>query len=130
MDCPNCGAELYSFSVPEDLRELLHEGSAYAGVCPNCLHLAPTDGGTDDPDFSTVSDALPERREPATAVVLGVGLLSSLALNRDRILALFERAERAGVDPLLVLDRLAADPSLDPEVDIERRRTQLLQLMD
>lgn len=130
MDCPNCGAELYRFAVPPDLHEHLPEKSANVGVCTRCLRLEPADGGTDDPDFSSVSDALPDRREPATAVVLAVGLLSSLAMNRDRIAALLERAERAGVDPLLVIDRLAADPSLDPEIDLERRRAQLLQLLD
>lgn len=130
MDCPNCGTDLYSFSVPDDLRELLRGEPGHVGVCPTCLRLEPTDGGTDDPDFSRISDELPDRREPAMAVLLGVGLLSSLALNRDRIAALFERAERDGVDPLLVVDRLGADPSLDPEVDLERRRSQLLQLLE
>lgn len=130
MDCLNCGTPLYAFSVPDDLREHLPERSAAVGVCPTCLHLEPADEGTDDPDFDAISGALPDRREPAAAVLLAVGLLSSLALNRERIAALIERAERAGVDPLLVIDRLAADPSLDPEVDLERRRTQLLQLLD
>ena len=130
MDCPNCGTDLYRFAVPVDLRGHLPEGSAHVGVCPRCLHLEPADEGTDDPEFDRISDALPDRREPATAVVLAVGLLSSLAMNRDRIAALLDHAERAGVDPLLAMDRLAADPSLDPEIDLERRRMQLLQLLD
>ena len=130
MNCPNCDTALYSFAVPADLRGHLPDESAHVGVCPRCLRLEPTDEGTDDPDFDRISDAFPDRREPATAVVLAVGLLSSLAMNRERIAALLERAERAGVDPFLVIDRLAADPSLDPEIDLERRRTQLLQLLD
>lgn len=131
MNCPNCGTEMFAFSVPPALREHLSDDSAAAATCPNCLHLAQAgDAPAESLEFTRISEALPEQTEPATAMVLAVGLLSSLALNRDRVLALFERVERAGVDPLLVLDRLADDPSLDPETDLRRRKAQLLQFMD
>jgi hypothetical protein len=44
-------------------------------------------------------------------MALVVGLLSSLAVYRQEISALLEVVERAGVDPLLVVDRLAIGPS-------------------
>ncbi|MCL7418215.1 MAG: DUF6276 family protein [Halalkalicoccus sp.] len=37
--------------------------------------------------------------------------------------------ERAGVDPLSALDHLENDPDLDLELDVERRRHQLVQLL-
>lgn len=131
MNCPNCGASMRAFSVPTDMRDHLPDGREHAATCPRCLHLEPADEGpAAEPDWSELSDALPDDDHAATAMVLAVGLLASLALNRSRIVALLEHVERAGVDPFLVLDRLAADPNLSPEVDIDRRRSQLLQMMD
>jgi hypothetical protein len=39
-------------------------------------------------------------------------------------------AERGGVDPLLVLDRLHAQGGVQPDFDLDRRRHQLEQLLE
>jgi hypothetical protein len=86
---------------------------------------APPAGGTaDDAD-----DLLPEG-EAGAAIVLAVGLLDSLALNRRAVVDLCEYAERAGGDPLLWLSRLAdaADPA-DRVLDLDRRTSQLEEFL-
>jgi hypothetical protein len=81
------------------------------------------------PDFQQLSDAFPSNREAALPMVLVVGLLSNLALYRAEISDLLGAVERAGADPLLVLDRLDRDPDIDPETDLSGRRRQLEQLL-
>jgi len=49
--------------------------------------------------------------------------------HRAEIMALYEEVERAGVDPLLVLDRLARDPDVRTDIDLAGRRRQLEQLL-
>ncbi len=141
MPCPECGGEQVPFRVPDDLRDLLAHESAAVAICRRCLTVAPVDDATDadrgaaadgaptDPDLTRVSDAFPADAEGAVPLALAVGLLSSLAVNRDAVATLLERVERAGTDPLLAIDRLAADPDLESAVDLERRRTQLEQLL-
>lgn len=124
MDCPNCGAGMHAFTVPEDLRE--HAESDHVGFCPRCLTTAPAEAGG-EPEFPRVSDAFPDGRGGA-AMVLALGKLESLALNRGDIEALLNAAEREGVDPLLLLDRLAAQGNVRPAFDVDRRRHQLEQL--
>jgi hypothetical protein len=132
MTCPECGSEQLVFRVPEDLREHLPEESPSVAVCTRCLALEPADADdaapSDDPDFTAISDSFPTG-EAGAAMALAVGLLDSLALYRSEIAALLERVERGGADPLLVLDRLGADAGLDPHFDVERRRTQVEQLL-
>jgi hypothetical protein len=123
MDCPECGVEMVTFAVPADLRELLPGAERAAAVCPSCLALRPADDPDDRPDFERFGPAFPTG-EAAVPMALGLGLLDSLAIHREAIVALFDRVERAGTDPLLVLGRLPADPPFD----IERRRHQLEQL--
>jgi Family of unknown function (DUF6276) len=131
MDCPDCDGERLPFAVPSELRADLPNEPATVLLCMRCLTFEPVDDPDAEPsDFATVSDALPDRREPAAAMALATALLSSLALNRQHINALFDHVEAAGIDPLLVLDRLAADPEIHPNFDIESRRRQLLQLRD
>lgn len=130
MDCPECGSATVAFAVPADLREYLPGEEAGAALCPHCLALRPTaDPPTGDPEFERVGDAFPSNPEAAVPMALLVGLLSSLARNRDEIAALLARVERAGTDPLLVLDRLATDPGVDAGVDLATRRRQLEQLL-
>ena len=131
MTCPECGAEQLAFPVPEDLRKLLPEEPTAATICTRCLSFEPADGASDElPDFTTISDAFPNNREAAAPLALAVGLLAdSLALYRREIGTLLERTERAGTDPLLAIDRLAADPDLDPAFDWDRRQPQLEQLL-
>ncbi|WP_135827488.1 DUF6276 family protein [Halorussus halobius] len=130
MACPECGSERVPFRVPPDRRELLPEASEAVALCTRCLSVAPTDAAsaTDAPDFSAVGDAFPDG-DAGVSMALAVGLLDSLALYRAELSALLERVERRGVDPLLVLDRLAADPSVDPRFDLDGRRTQVEQLL-
>ncbi|MFC7047122.1 DUF6276 family protein [Halobacteriaceae archaeon GCM10025711] len=131
MTCPACGADDVAFPVPAELRDFLPDDRPAATVCTRCLHVAPADDAPDDlPDFTAISDALPRDREAAAAVALALGLLGALAVHREEIDGLFAFAERRGVDPLLVVDRLARDGALDPEIDLARRRRQLEQLLD
>ncbi|MBZ6495598.1 DUF6276 family protein [Natrinema longum] len=139
MTCPECTTAVVSFSVPEAYRTDAPSGAAVVSFCPRCLRLEPTpdapldaDGNGPaggEPDFSRVSDAFPTTPERAIPLALAVGLCSSLATNRAAIETLLEAVERAGTDPLLVLDRLSADPSVEPAIDLERRSHQLEQLL-
>jgi hypothetical protein len=130
MTCPDCGAPTLSFSVPEQYRDALHGEQAGAEVCTRCFTLRPVADSPDDvPDFSTISDAVPSNDEAAVPFVLMVGLLPSLATNRAEVSELLASVERAGADPLLALDRLADDPTVDAAVDLRGRRRQLEQLL-
>jgi hypothetical protein len=129
MTCPDCGREQVAFRVPADLREYLPEETEVVALCTHCLTLDPSgDASTEEPDFGAISDAFPDG-EAGAAMALAVGLLDSLALYRDEISALLDRVEREGTDPLLVLDRLATDSSVDSHFDLDRRRTQAEQLL-
>jgi hypothetical protein len=126
MDCPDCGAATVAFAVPDDIYEF---GGPAAALCTRCLALHSTDEPDANPDFAAVSDDFPTGGA-AVPMALAVGLLDSLALHRGTVEALLERVEQEGVDPLLVLDRLAGDPDLDPEIDLTTRRRQATQLRD
>ena len=134
MTCPDCGNERVVFRVPDDLREYLPEDTDYAAICTRCLRLDPAESsagvssGDETPAFAAISDSFPDG-ETGAAMALAVGLLDSLALYRSEISALLERVERGGTDPLLVLDRLASDPEVEPAFDLSRRRTQAEQLL-
>jgi len=130
MDCPECDGETLAFEVPADLRDLLPGSDPGAAICRRCLAMRPVaDPPADHPDFQTISDAFPSRPAAALPMALAIGLLDSLALYRSEIRTLFERVERAGADPMLVVDRLAADSGVDPHVDLDGRRRQLEQLV-
>lgn len=128
MDCPDCGEAMVAFSVPPDLvRHLPGEAAGeepVAAVCPSCLAMRPADAPDGTPAFDRFGDGFPTG-EAAVPMALLVGLLDSLALHRGDVAALLERVERAGVDPLLVVARLSAEPGYD----LERRRHQLQQLL-
>ncbi|PSQ17715.1 hypothetical protein BRD00_06425 [Halobacteriales archaeon QS_8_69_26] len=133
MTCMECGRGLVGFTVPEDLREYLPENASAAAVCLSCLTLQPPTEETPtpkDPDLTQVSESLTDDPDVAIPMVIAVGLLESLALNRPKIERLIERIEREGVDPMLVLEDLANDPSLNPAIDLVGRRRQLQQLLD
>jgi hypothetical protein len=127
MDCPDCGAATVAFAVPENRRETIDEPAA--ALCAYCLALHPTEKADPNPDFTAVGDDFPTDAA-AVPMALTVGLLDSLALHRGAVETLLERVEREGVDPLLVLDRLAADPALEPKMNLETRRRQVAQLRD
>jgi hypothetical protein len=133
MRCDACGDDAVAFDVPEELREYAPDGTAVAAVCPTCLTVEPVadvaDGDSDQP-ITAVHDAFPADPDAATGVALLLGLLESLVLNKTDIQALVDRLEAGGTDVFLVLDRLATDPDVDAAVDIERRRTQLRQMIE
>lgn len=132
MECVECEGETTAFVVPEHLRQHLPQNASAAALCTSCLTLqppAPDETRHEDPNLTQISDALPPDSEGAVPMALAVGLLESLALNRSKIEHLLEHVETAGYDPLLVLDRLAGDGSLDPAMDLAGRRRQLEQLL-
>lgn len=130
MDCPECGTETISFPVEPSLHEYLPGEDSGAAICPRCLTLQPVaDPPAEIPDFTGISDAFPSNDDAAVPMALMLGLLSSLATYRQEISALLERVERAGVDPLLVVDRLAEDPTVESKTDLAGRRRQLEQLL-
>ncbi len=130
MRCPDCGVDLVTFVVPSTYRKHLPGSELTAGLCPRCLALEPVSEPVDtEPEFDRVSDAFPTETDAALPMALLVGLLSNLALYRAEISELLEAVERAGTDPLLVLDRLHHDPSIETDIDLAGRRRQLEQLL-
>jgi len=130
MDCPNCGADLLAFPVPDSVRDHLPDDRASATVCTHCLRVAPSDDAVAEyPEFSRASEAFPDDGETAAVLASLLALLDRLVLHRQDADAVAELAERRGVDVLLFLDRVAADDAVDPELDVTRRRTQLEQLI-
>lgn len=130
MDCPTCGASTVEFAVPAEMQGSLPGTESAAALCTHCLTLHPVDSEpAGDPDFEAISDGFPSNPVAALPLALLIGLLDNLALYRSEISELLERVERAGTDPLLALDRLARDPDIDAEVDLEGRRRQLEQLL-
>ncbi|WP_302081674.1 DUF6276 family protein [Salinibaculum rarum] len=130
MDCPDCGSETLAVTVPAQYREDLPGEETGIALCTHCLAMHPAaDPPAEPPDFQRLSDAMPSNPDAALPMALLVGLLSNLALYREEISDLLGAVERAGTDPLLVLDRLARDPELAPETDLAGRRRQLEQLI-
>ncbi|WP_255193562.1 DUF6276 family protein [Natronobeatus ordinarius] len=128
MACSACGGAVVDFSIPTDAREYAPGDTGAASICTTCLTVDSSEN-PDDPDFSRVSDAFPTNRSAAVPLALALGRCDSLVTNRAALETLLERVERAGADPLLIIDRLLADPSIEPAVDLERRRHQLEQLL-
>lgn len=116
---------MVAYAVPETLREFAD--GEYAATCTRCLALEPSESGG-DPDFSRISDEFPGGTGGA-AMALVLGKLDSLALNRSDIEGLVDVAEREGVDPLLLFDRLRSQGNVRLHFDAERRRHQLEQLL-
>lgn len=131
MDCPECSTPVVAFPVDEHLRGALPGDEAGAGVCPRCLRLHPVGEPPAEPDsFAPLGNGFPQEPDAAVPMAIMVGLLSSLALHRARIADLIDVVEREGVDPLLVVDRLADEPTVESHVDLRRRRRQLEQLVE
>jgi hypothetical protein len=134
MACPDCDDDRLRLTVPPDYREFTPEEAEHISVCRTCLRVRPADGDSGDEtidDPTGLGDWVPAG-DAGVGVVLLVGLLDSLALNRSRIETLVARIERDGTDPLLALDRLAdaaATGPVAPYVDLSRRRPQLRQFL-
>ncbi|ADJ13781.1 DUF6276 family protein [Halalkalicoccus jeotgali] len=131
MDCATCGGDTLLVSAP-DLGAYLPGEPETVSVCRSCLSVAPaeTEPTDDRTAVAALSTGLPDDPDTALALALFVTLCESLALYRSEIEVLVERIERAGVDPLSALDYLQEDPALDLALDVERRRHQLVQLLD
>lgn len=128
MSCPHCGGETIRFAVPDDLSRYAPDGDATT-LCARCLRTAPADGPpAGAPRFDLVGAAFPDG-DAGASLALAVGMLDSLALNRAAIVACCRRAERAGADVSLALDRLDASPDVTPHFDLGRRRRQLEQML-
>ena len=128
MPC-SCPVDSIPFAIPESLRDCAPESAPGASICPTCLTVEPSaEPPSGEPDFSRISDAFPGG-DGGVALALTLGLLESLALNRREIERALEAAERAGVDPLLAIDRLIDDPGVEPAIDLERRRDKLESLL-
>ena len=127
MNC-SCDVSPVAFSVPEPLSECAPQGAETAAICPRCLAVEPTERQPDAVNFHRVSEAFPDG-DGGAAMALTLGLLDSLAHNRTAIETTLSFAERAGTDPLLVVDRLVADPSVVPAIDLDRRRDKLESLL-
>ena len=130
MECSECSAGLVTFEIPPEFREYLPGEEQAAGLCTRCLSLEPVTGSVPGSlAFEEVSDAFPTNPDAALPMALLIGLLSNLALYRSEISSLLASVERAGTDPLLVLDRLATDPAVETDIDLRGRRRQLEQLL-
>lgn len=129
MDQHECGAEPVSFAVPDEYRALVPGEEAGVAFCPECLSLLPESDPDSNPSFEHIHPSFPQDPDAAIPMALLLGLLDELALYRSEVATLLEAVEQAGVDPLLVLSRLAADPDIDPSVDLDARRHQLEQLL-
>ncbi|WP_224270329.1 DUF6276 family protein [Haloprofundus salinisoli] len=135
MVCSSCESPTVSFAVPEDLRKYAPGRSDVAELCMVCLRTQASESATDSAtpadaaDFSRVLDSFPDGRA-GVAFALLLGKLDSLALERAAIETLYDETERAGGDPMLTLDRIAASGSVQPHFDIDRRRPQLAQFVD
>ena len=131
MNCPECGDVMVTFAVPDEFTAHLPEQSGSMAACPTCLTVVPAEEAPpDQPEFSRISTHLPENLDATVPLVLAIGLLDHLALYRAEVTALLTEVERAGVDPILVLERLDEDLSLEPHFDLDRRAYQLLQLFE
>ncbi|WP_254864027.1 DUF6276 family protein [Halovivax gelatinilyticus] len=140
MSC-SCPADPVVFTVPPSLRAAAtgldaaadrsnsHDEPTVAAICPTCLSVVRrADSAATNLEFSRISASFPDG-EGGVALALMLGLLDSLVHNRAGIEAALEAAERAGVDPLLVIDRLLDDRSIEPAIDLERRRDKLESLV-
>ena len=125
MECERCGGPMTRYQVPFDLRS--HVETDHAATCTRCLAGHPAEAGG-EPDFSTISDEFPDGTA-GTAMALALGKLDSLALNRDAIGDCIAFVSDRGADPWLVLERLTAAGSVQPDADLERARRQLQQLL-
>lgn len=133
MECPACGASTVPFAVPEAYQPMLGVSASQATLCPTCLTLTTIDGSAPSPaeaEFSRILESFPEG-DAGAAMAIATGLLvESLALNRDEVRELFEAVSDAGHDPWLVVGRLAAAGSVQPDADLGKLRHQLEQLWD
>lgn len=130
MTCSACSTDTVTFAVPDEYASALPGDEPAAGLCTQCLQLEPvSEPPAHEPEFQRISDAFPTDPAAALPMALLIGLLSNLALYRSEISSLLEAVERHGTDPLLVLDRLSHDETIESQLDLAGRRRQLEQLL-
>lgn len=129
MECQKCAAATVSFAVPPEYGSSLPGEESVVALCTRCLAVQPATKSTGEPDFGRVSDSFPSNLGAAVPLALLLGLLENLALYRSEITELLAAVEQAGTDPLLAIDRLAADPDIEAGIDLSGRRRQLEQLL-
>lgn len=121
------------FVVPDRYRSLVPGEEAVVALDPRTLELTPVEkeavSGEGSPDRDRLPASFPSDPDAALSLALLLGLLDEIAIYRSEITTLLEDIEAAGVDPLLVLSRLATDPDLEPRLDLDVRRRQLEQLL-
>lgn len=127
MSC-DCDTVPVAFPVPAELSHCAPGAADGATICPDCLTTQPASSAPEEPDFSPLGTGYPQGAA-GPPMALAIGLLDSLAGNRRELEDALEYAERTGADPLLVIDRLLADPTIEPAIDLERRRSQLESLL-
>lgn len=131
MPCPNCGAAMLEFPVEPAVRDRLPEDRPGASICRRCLTVRPVDDPPSDyPDFRTIDEAFPTAGSDAAVLASILALVDSPALYRQEIDALASIAERRGIDVMLFLDRIARNESLEIAFDLDRRRSQLEQILE
>jgi len=128
MDCPECGDGMVVFEVPAVAQEAAP--GDVAAICPTCLSLVEAESSDATPSFARIVESFPDG-EAGAVMAVAVGLLvESMVLNKQTIARLLEAVADTGDDPWLVLERLAASPTVQPDADLSRARTQLEQLLD
>lgn len=127
--CPHCDGSRFTLDVPADLASYT-ESTALA-CCQRCLSVEPTDRAAVEPEppFETIVRGFPTGTEGVGLFVL-LDKLDSLALNRREIESLVGMLESSGVDLFLTLDRLIDEPTIEPSLDLARRRDQLAALLE
>lgn len=128
--CPDCDVPLVRVDIPVDIREYAPENAATVGSCPRCLRTVAVDDDASELASATTRPAAIPDGDGGAALVLLLGQLDSLALNRAAIQSLLDYAESSGTDVFLAIDRLAADDAVDAYVDLARRRQQLESMLD
>jgi len=121
--CERCEIERGTISVPDELSE--YASKPAISYCPRCLAVESVDAVDDsDVSLSAIHPRFPSGTN-GVGLLLLLGKLESLALNRATIESLCDYLESNGLDLFLTLDRLIDDPEIAPEIDLDRRGTQL-----
>lgn len=126
-ECARCEIELGTVSVPAGFSE--YASTPAISYCPRCLAVDPVDAVDDDgPALTAIHPRFPSGTN-GVGLLLVLGKLDSLVLNRAAIESLCGYLESNGLDLFLTLDRLIDDPEIEPAIDLDRRRIQLKDLL-
>ncbi len=126
--CPRCDGERVTLLVADSLTQYVESPAIVC--CERCLFAEPESpaDAASNPPVARITDRFPSG-DGAVALVLLLQQLDSLALNRTEIESLADDIEAHGVDLFLTLNRLLNDPTVEPYLDLARRRDQLEALL-